>query len=234
LLPGLSNKRKKTGSQFNPHRHSRSSLSLQSHASYGLDPGRNYPGAQEASAAAYCIESRRGLAVLKLRTALQASHHPGDVLPCRVAHLRGCPPESRRYRQPANGHSSRTRERAERSRCHAFAKVAANPASLVASEQAQAVALPRRSSRRPHYQGGGGGRVPEGASNLPDFQTDHTSFASARIRSSSAGIRHRRAHHSTATWSSQPGYHGPLSAYRHYQGVLHHQPTRSAPAADYR
>ena len=121
--------------------------------------------------------------------------------------------------------------RAERSRCHAFTKVAANPASLVAGEQAQAVALPRRSSRRPHYQGGGGGRVPKGASNLPDFQTDHTAFASARIRSSSAGIRHRRAHHSTAAWSSQPGYHGPLSAHRHYQGVLHHQPTRSAPAA---
>jgi hypothetical protein len=27
---------------------------------------------------------------------LQASHHPGDLLRCRVAHLRGCPPESRR------------------------------------------------------------------------------------------------------------------------------------------
>ena len=37
--------------------------------------------------------------------------------------------------------------------------------SLVAGEQAQAVAVPRRSSRRSHYQGGGGGRVPEGASN---------------------------------------------------------------------
>ena len=59
--------------------------------------------------------------------------------------------------------------RTERSRCHAFTKVAANPASLVAGEQAQAVALPRRSSRQPHYQGGGGGRVPKGASNLPDF-----------------------------------------------------------------
>src|SRR5271166_6267503 len=89
-------------------------------------------------------------------------------------------------------------------------------ASLVAGEQTQAVALPRRSSRQPHYQGGGGGRVPKGASNLPDFQTDHTAFASARIRSSSAGIRHRRAHHSTAAWSSQPGYHGPLSAHRRY------------------
>ena len=72
--------------------------------------------------------------------------------------------------------------RAKRSRCHAFTKVAANPASLVAGEQAQAVALPRRSSRRPHYQGGGGGRVPKGTSNLPDFQTDHTAFASPLSR----------------------------------------------------
>ena len=89
-----------------------------------MEPGRNYPGAQEASEVAYCLESQRGPAVLKLRTELQASHHPGDLLRCRVTHLRGCPPESRRYRQPANGHSSRTRERRQRSRCHAFAKVA--------------------------------------------------------------------------------------------------------------
>jgi len=73
--------------------------------------------------------------------------------------------------------------------------------------------------------------VPQCASTLPYSQTDHTPFLEARICSSSAGIRHRRAHHSTAAWSSQPGYHGPLSAHRHYQGVLHHQPTRSAPAA---
>ena len=66
---------------------------------------------------------------------------------------------------------------------------------------------------------------------LRDCQTGHTAFASAHFRNPSAGIRDRRAHHSTAAGSSQPGYHGPLSAHRHYQGVLHHQPTRSAPAA---
>ena len=79
----------------------------------GLEPGRNYPGAQEASEVANCLESRRGPAVLKLRTELQASHDPDDLLRCRAAHLRGYPPESRRYRQPANGHSSGTGQRAE-------------------------------------------------------------------------------------------------------------------------
>ena len=49
----------------------------------------------EASEVAYCLESRRGPAVLKLRIELQASHHPGGLLRCRAAHLRGYPPESR-------------------------------------------------------------------------------------------------------------------------------------------
>ena len=42
--------------------------------------------------------------------------------------------------------------RTERSRCHAFPKATRNPARLVASGQAQRVALPGRSSRRPHQQ----------------------------------------------------------------------------------
>ena len=46
----------------------------------------------------------------------------------------------------------------------------------------------------------------------------------------SAGIRHRRPHHSTAARPSQPGDHRPLPADRHQQGVLHHQSPRPAPA----
>ena len=44
--------------------------------------------------------------------------------------------------------------------------------------------------------------VSEGASTLRHFQTGHTAFPSPRICSSSAGIGHRRAHYSIATWSS--------------------------------
>src|SRR5262249_54154499 len=90
--------------------------------SYGFEGGRKYPGDQVAADVAYCLESRRGPAVLKLRTKLQASHDPDDLLRCRVAHLRGYPAESDRYRQRANGHSNRTRQGAERSLCHAFTK----------------------------------------------------------------------------------------------------------------
>ena len=83
----------------------------------------------------------------------------------------------------------------------------------------------------PHQQRRGRASLPEGASTLRYCQTGHTPFPSPQFCNPSAGIRDRRAHHSTAAGSSQSGYHGPLSAHRHYQGVLHHQPTRSAPAA---
>ena len=56
-------------------------------------------------------------------------------------------------------------------------------------------------------------------------------FPSAQFCNTPARIRNGRAHHSTAAGPSQSGYHGPLFTHRHYQGVLHHQPTRSAPAA---
>ena len=53
------------------------------------------------------------LQFLKLRAEHQASHDPDDLLRCWAAHLGGCPPESHRYRQRANGHSSRTGQGAE-------------------------------------------------------------------------------------------------------------------------
>ena len=59
----------------------------------------------------------------------------------RTTHLGGCPTEGRRYRQQKDGHSSRTGQKPERSLCHAFPKATGNPAHLVASKQAQAMAL---------------------------------------------------------------------------------------------
>jgi integrase/recombinase XerD len=56
----------------------------------------------------------------------------------------------------------------------------------------------------------------------------------ARICRSSAGIRHRRAHHPAAAWSSQPGYYGQVSVPRRHQGLLHQEPARSAPPNGWR
>ena len=64
----------------------------------------------------------------------------------------------------------------------------------------------------------------------PIPKPDYPSFLAARLCRASAGIGHRRAHDSTAAGSSQPGYHGHLSAHRHYQSVLYKEPARSAPA----
>src|SRR5271163_1755482 len=90
---------------------------------------------------AHCLESRRSPAVLKLRTEHQASHHPYRLL-CRwTTHLGGRPPEGRRYRQRKNGHSSGTGQGTERSICHALSKAIGSPTRLVASREAQAVAL---------------------------------------------------------------------------------------------
>ena len=97
--------------------------------------------------------------------------------------------------------------------------------------QAQAMALPGRSSRRAYQQGGGRASVPEGASTLRHCQTDHAPFPSALFCNPPARIRDRRAHHSTAAGTSQSGYHGPLFTHRHQQSVLHYQPPRSAPTA---
>ena len=67
--------------------------------------------------------------------------HPYRLL-CRwTAHLGGRPPEGRRYRQRKNGHSSGTGQGTERSICHALSKAIGSPTRLVASGQAQAVAL---------------------------------------------------------------------------------------------
>src|SRR5206468_6246556 len=65
--------------------------------------------------------------------------------------------------------------------------------------------------------------VPKGASTLLYSQTDHPSLPAPRLCRSSVGIGHRRAHHPTAAWSSQPRYHGQVSLPRRYQGVLYHE-----------
>jgi integrase/recombinase XerD len=82
-------------------------------------------------------------------------------------------------------------------------------------DRPKGVALPGRCSRQPHRQVHRSVGVPEGASTLPYSQTDHTPLPTACVCSSSPGIRHRRAHHSASAWSSQPRYHGHLSAHRH-------------------
>ena len=93
---------------------------------------------------------------LELRGQPQASHDSDDLLRRRAAHLRGHPLEARRYRQPAHGHSRGAGQGAERPIRHALAQAAGNPAQLVASREAQAVALSGRYSWRPHPKGSGG------------------------------------------------------------------------------
>ena len=97
--------------------------------------------------------------------------------------------------------------------------------------KAQAVALPGRYSRPAHQQRRGRAGLPEGSPALWHPQADYAPFASTRIRSSSAGIRHRCPHHSTAARPPQPGDHRPIPADRHQQGVLHLQSARPAAAA---
>ena len=56
------------------------------------------PAPKKPQNVAHCLESRRGPAVLKLRSKHQASHHPDDLLRCGTARFGGDPPQSRRYR----------------------------------------------------------------------------------------------------------------------------------------
>jgi integrase/recombinase XerD len=53
------------------------------------------------------------------------------------------------------------------------------------------------------------------------FKTHYTSFFTACLCRSSAGIGHRRAHNPAAAGSLQPRYHGHLSADRQHQGMLY-------------
>ncbi len=84
--------------------------------------------------------------------------------------------------------------------------------------------------RAAHQQGRGGARVPARAPPVRHPETDHPPFAPACLRCALARVRHRRPHHSTASWASQLGDHRPLFADRHQQGVLHLEPPRLAPA----
>src|SRR6266852_5904889 len=74
--------------------------------------------------------------------------------------------------------------------------------------------------------------MPEGSPPLPHSQTHHTPCSETRLRRALARAGHRPPHHSTPARPSQPGYHRPLSAHRHEQGLFHHQSARSTPPPD--
>ena len=172
---------------------------------------------------------------LELRRQHQASRDSDHLLRRRPAHLRGRPPEAHRYRQSAHGHSRRTGQGAERSLRDAVAQAAGNPAQLVASGAAQAVAVSEAIFPASHINRDAVELACQKARRrLRHPQADHAAFAAPRLRGSSAGIRHRCPHHSTAARPSQPGDHRPLPADRHQQSVLDLQSARPAAASDSR
>jgi integrase/recombinase XerD len=65
------------------------------------------------------------------------------------------------------------------------------------------------------------------AHDLSLVQTGDAAQFAPRLRRSSPGGRHRRAHHSIAARSPQPRDHRPLSAHRHQQGLRYGEPLRA-------
>src|SRR6516162_11875716 len=78
--------------------HPKGGRALQSHPSQGLDLARDHPGTQETPKIAHRAQPGGGLALSQLRAESQAPHHSDHLLRCRIAHLRGRPPETPSYR----------------------------------------------------------------------------------------------------------------------------------------
>ena len=163
------------------------------------------------------------LTVSRLRAERQASRDSDHLLRRRPAHLRSRPPEA------TDIDSQRMVIRVEQGKGQKDRYVMLSPRLLETLRDWWRVARPKHwlfpgDIPGQHISKDAVEQACQKARRLCRHpQTDHAAFAAARLRGASAGIRHRRAHHSTAARSSQPGDHGPLSADRHQQGVLHHQ-----------
>jgi hypothetical protein len=136
----------------------------------------------------------------------QAPNDPHDGLCGRLAHLRSHAPQGHRHRQPADDASSRSRQRAEGSLCHAFAAACWTCCALTGKRFAQSCGCFQATARSADYPRRSRVGLPESAPRIGHQETDHPALAASCLRNPSAGIGHRSAHHSASAGPPQPGH----------------------------
>src|SRR5258708_11449401 len=151
-LSGLFDERKETGHRFHSHRDCGTPFSVQDHPQKELVPGRGDSRSEEASETARGPEPGRSSSVFELRQEQKASRHLDHLLCRRPAHLGGHRAHPSRHRRQAHGHPCRAGQREKRSLRDALAEAPGDPACLVASREAQGLALLRRLPGPAHHE----------------------------------------------------------------------------------